>query len=88
MSNGRATEAQLDALHGLLTDALAEELRRAKEAAEGPDGKPIPHQLIDKVIKFLGLNGVDTPKAAPRKDTLAAELMDLDLDEIAAQRPN
>lgn len=81
---GRATELQLDALHGLLTDALAEELRRAKERADR-DGTPIPPALLDKVMKFLALNGVDTPAGSPRKDTLLAELQDLDLDRIAVE---
>jgi len=82
---GRATELQLDALHGLLTDALADELRRAKQRAD-ENGTPIPPQLLDKVMKFLALNGVDTPANSPRKDPLLAELQDLDLEALALQR--
>lgn len=90
MSTGRALEAALDALHGLVCEALTEELKRACEAAEDPDPEkrvPINPQLIDKVLKFLAQNGINAPKATPKVDALAAQLEDLDLDELAA-RPN
>jgi hypothetical protein len=87
----RATEAQLDALHGLLAGALADELQAAIERSrdvydpEDPKklirkGEPINPQLLDKVMKFLGQNGVDSPAQSERKDHLAGVLRDLDLD--------
>ena len=90
----RATEAQLDALHGLLAGALADELGAAIERShdwvddEGHPhrGEPINPQLLDKVMKFLGQNGVDSPAQSERKDRLAGFLQDLDLDQ-EAQKP-
>lgn len=78
---GRGTEFQLDALHGLLTDALTEELKAAMEAVD-EDGKPVPinPQLLDKVMKFLTSNGVTAPKGAPKIDKLAAELANIEVD--------
>lgn len=88
---GRATEAQLDALHALLAGALADELKAAIDRSKdsvGADGEPIRGepinpQLLDKVMKFLGQNGVDSPTQSARKDTLRGVLQDLDLDEEA-----
>jgi hypothetical protein len=87
----RATEAQLDALHGLLAGALADELQAAIERSkdwtddEGKThpGQPINPQLLDKVMKFLGQNGVDSPAQSERKDRMAGLLRDLDLDAEA-----
>lgn len=94
----RATEHQLDALHGLLAGALKDELAAAIERSrdwvddEGKPqrGEPINPQLLDKVMKFLGQNGVDSPAQSERKDALAGVLKDLDLDAEAqrAGRPN
>lgn len=89
----RATEAQLDALHGLLAGALADELGSAiarsrpwvDEEGRTQKGEPINPQLLDKVMKFLGQNGVDSPAQSARKDVLADKLRDLDLDQEAQQ---
>ena len=89
---GRATEIALDALHGLLAGALKSELEAALAGAQpgedGTPGEPINPQLFDKVMKFLGQNGIDTPQAAPRIDALASVLMDIDLDAELASRPH
>lgn len=85
MSTGRALESALDALHGLVADALTDELRRAMEAAE-TEGEAISPQLLDKVLKFLAQNGVNAPAAAPKVDRLAQELEDLDLDNVISLR--
>lgn len=80
----RGTEAQLDALHGLLTGALQEELEAAMEAARRTENPiPINPQLLDKVMKFLIANGVSAPKSSPKIDALARTLEDLDLDAEA-----
>ncbi|RVU03497.1 hypothetical protein EOE18_15350 [Novosphingobium umbonatum] len=86
---GRASESLLDALHGMLAGALTDELKRAMEAVDS-DGVPVPinPQLLDKVMKFLAQNGVDAPKSAPRVDTLAAQLAEVNLDDVALGRPN
>ncbi|PXA70415.1 hypothetical protein DMC25_27080 [Caulobacter sp. D4A] len=76
---GRASEAALDALHGLLAGALKDELEAAMLASK-TENTPINPQLLDKVMKFLAQNGVDTPQAAPRVDALAATLQDIDLE--------
>lgn len=88
---GRASESALDALHGLLAGALADELKRAIDARD-TDGNAVPinPQLLDKVMKFLAQNGVDAPAAAPRVDKLAETLsgLNVDLDAHALGRPN
>lgn len=84
--SGRGLEAQLDALHGLLTDALRDELQAALKRARENPGDPdfaVSPQLLDKVMKFLAQNGVNAPASSPKVDALAAELVDLDLDELA-----
>jgi hypothetical protein len=88
---GRATEAQLDLLHGLLAGALKDELERALASARDPENPtPINPQLLDKVMKFLAQNGVDAPKGSPKVDALADTLaaLDVDLDAEAMGRPN
>lgn len=87
VSSGRALEAALDAMHGLVADALIVELRshlRLLEASKDSD-EPymIPPQFLDKVLKFLSQNGINAPKAAPKVDALAQTLHDLDLDQMA-----
>lgn len=82
---GRATEAQLDLLHGLLSGALQEELERALEASRRlEDPVPVNPQLLDKVLKFLAQNGVNAPASSPKIDALASKLADLDLDRIGS----
>ena len=94
--SGRALEAAVDALHGLVCGALQDELTRAMRFSAGiPEGDPefpagvpptpINPQLIDKVLKFLANNGVSAPRATPKVDALAATLKDLDLDAEAAR---
>lgn len=91
MSAGRALEAALDAMHGLVADALTTELRahlRMLDATkDSNEPYSIPPQFLDKVLKFLAQNGVNAPASTPRVDALAMELRDLDLDELAS-RPN
>lgn len=87
MSRGRGLEAQFDALHGLLTDALQHELEAALALSQREeDPVPINPQLIDKIMKFLKDNGVAAPQGSPKVDRLAIELRDLDLDEVSAER--
>ncbi len=91
MSAGRALEAALDAMHGLVAESLITELQmhlRLLRAGENSD-EPymIPPQFLDKVLKFLAQNGINAPKQAPRVDALAATLADLDLDAEATRRP-
>ena len=90
---GRATEDALDALHGLLSGALSDELAaaiaRSKDTRDDDGrlvpGQPINPQLLDKVMKFLASNGVNAPASSPRVDRLATQLEDLDLDAEASR---
>ena len=85
--SGRASESQLDLLHGLLTAALTDELKSAiKRAMDPVNPQPLNPQLLDKAIKFLKDNGVSAPASSPKVDRLAATLEDLDLDAIALER--
>lgn len=88
---GRASESQLDLLHGLLAGALKDELMRAIEARDEDGNRlPINPQLLDKVMKFLTQNGVDAPASAPRVDALAntLSLLDVDMEAHALGRLN
>ena len=86
--SGRALEAAVDALHGVICGALGDELDRAITRARSDPSDPslaINPQLIDKVLKFLSQNGVSAPRSTPKVDALAAQLADLDLDGEAHQ---
>lgn len=90
MSGGRALEAALDAMHGLIAEALVNELRmhmrRLDDTKNSDEPYMIPPQFLDKVLKFLSQNGINAPKSAPRVDALAVTLQDLDVDEMMAPR--
>jgi hypothetical protein len=77
----------MDLLHGLVATSLTEELQRAAERAalpkDDPNYAPLNPQLIDKCLKFLKDNGIDAPKSNKKVDTLAIELGQLDLDDVA-----
>lgn len=92
----RANSDVMDMLHGLAATALTEEIQRSIEASrqpkqieidgqlvDNPDYAPLNPQVIDKALKFLKDNGIDAPKANKKVDTLAMELADLDLDDVA-----
>lgn len=83
---GRAGSDLMDMIHGLVADGLSQELRRAMSATD-EDGNPVPinPQLLDKAMKFLKDNGIDAPKSSPKVDSLAAQLADLDLDDVAVE---
>lgn len=88
--SGRALEAAVDALHGVVCGALGDELDRAITRARANPDDPdcaINPQLIDKVLKFLAQNGVSAPRSTPKVDALAFQLADLNLEAEAA-RPN
>lgn len=82
----RASADLMDMLHGLVADGLKQELQRAMEARD-EDGNPVPinPQLLDKAMKFLKDNGIDAPKSSPKVDSLALQLAELDLDEVAVE---
>jgi hypothetical protein len=89
---GRATDALMDQLHGEVTTALIDEIKtRDDEVVLGisKDGKPITGRkgispaMVAAAIKMLKDNGVDAPaRLSPKVDALAAELADLDLDDV------
>lgn len=73
-------------LAGALADELAAAMERSRDrVVDGKTvpGEPINPQLLDKVMKFLGMNGVAAPEKSPRVDRLASTLADLDLDAEA-----
>ena len=82
----RASADLMDMLHGLVADGLKQELERAMTATD-EDGSPLSlnPQLLDKAMKFLKDNGIDAPKSSPKVDALAAQLADLDIDEVAIE---
>lgn len=86
----RATETMLEALHGLLAGALTDELERAMSAKdEGGKAVPINPQLLDKVMKFLKDNGIDSPGRANKQvNSLIEKLGNLDLDDEAMSLRN
>ena len=51
-----------------------------------PEYRPLNPQLIDKVLKFLKDNGIDSPAKSAAINGLAQALDDLDLDQIGAMQ--
>jgi hypothetical protein len=99
----RATDQAFDALHALLIDSMADELRRNWERAKKPRMIPDPNDATKLVLnpeweplspKLLGViraalkdNGIDTPATSKRFDSLLGQLKDMDPDEMANLRP-
>jgi hypothetical protein len=82
----RATSDALDAIHGLVAGALADELKAAMELANHSDPElrqPINPQLLDKAMKFLKDNAITAPANNKPLADLASQLGDLDLDDEA-----
>lgn len=82
----RATSDALDAIHGLVAGALADELKAAMELANHNDPElrqPINPQLLDKAMKFLKDNAITAPANNKPLADLASQLGDLDLDDEA-----
>lgn len=83
----RATEELMDMLHQLTAKTLLEEIKAAVSAKD-EDGNPVPvnPQLIDKALKMLKDNHITAPATNKPLNTLADELMslDVDLDQAAA----
>lgn len=91
----RGTDQALDALHGILAEALTEEITRSLGRASEPlqikddEGKLIRNpayaalspQLLAQAIKFLKDNGIDAPTSSPRISNLERALAELDPDE-------
>lgn len=84
----RATSDTLDQLHLLTADALERELKRAlKRATDNPD-KPefaVSPQLLDKLMKFLAMNGVTAAATSPRFDEMKGVLEKIDIDAEMAR---
>jgi len=92
----RASSDAMDRLHASVAILLTEELKRAKVAAEqprtifvaekgeqpNPAFSPLNPQLLDKVLKFLKDNGIDSPAKNAAINGLAMVLDDLDLDNL------
>ncbi|HEV7270721.1 hypothetical protein [Pseudoxanthomonas sp.] len=71
---GRATDEQLDALHGLLGETLLDEFNRYISK-----GEPIPPQFFSQVLKYLKDNGIDAPSRAVKlRDRLADTMPNFD----------
>lgn len=82
----RATSDALDAIHGLVAGALADELKAAMELANHEDPElrqAINPQLLDKAMKFLKDNAITAPANNKPMSDLASQLGDLDLDDEA-----
>lgn len=100
MASNRTTDERFDALHGIVADALIEQINAWKEGRlvdfgrvhggeEGKDYvKVLPPALIAQAIKFLKDNGIDTPAQTGSKvDTLKGTMPDFgDSDNVVAIR--
>lgn len=87
----RASDDAFDELHGLVADALIEQITAWKEGRlvdfgrvnggeKGEDYvKVLPPALIAQAIKFLSENGIDSPaKTGNKVDTLKNSMPDFD----------
>jgi hypothetical protein len=71
---GRATQAELEALHALVADLLLKELK-----ARRAEGKPGSSRLVSVAASFLKANGIDKPHLIHSQiDELLQHLPDLD----------
>ncbi len=71
---GRATDEQLDELHGLLGETLLNELNRYIASKD-----PVPPQFVAQVLKYLKDNGIDAPSRAVKlRDRLADSMPDFE----------
>ncbi|WP_406853349.1 hypothetical protein WEU32_06850 [Brevundimonas sp. BH3] len=89
----RASESELDKLHGLLATGISAELARAIERAEAnPDDpdKAISAALLNQVTNFLKLTGVTAPASSKRVKDVEDQLAELgvDVDNVVAMRSN
>lgn len=100
----RASDAAFDALHALFVEGMTEEFKRELEAARkprfmqdpddatkiipNPEWAPLSAKLMAVIRATLKDNGIDVPATSKRFDGLVNELKDLDLDDVASQRPN
>jgi hypothetical protein len=76
----RATNELFDTLHGLLTEAMIEDLKRYRQNKEG-----IPPAFLAQCIKLLKDNGIDSPaRAVKMLDTLKGSLPDFEFADGSA----
>lgn len=74
---GRATQSDLEELHGLLAEVLVNEIR--KQRAKSGGRRNGSSRFMGVALAFLKLNGITTPAASQRAiDELLSEMPDLD----------
>jgi hypothetical protein len=85
VTSGRGSESSLDSLHGLVALTLTEQIKQytdGKMFSIDKEGNkcplPIPAALLAQALKFLSDNGIDSPAALPRLDTLKRALPKFD----------
>lgn len=99
MATKRTSDAQFDSLHGLVADALIEQINAWKESRLVDyklvkDGEEfttyiqvLPPALLAQAIKFLKDNGIDQPaKAGNRVDTLKEAMPEFDDNNVVQLR--
>jgi hypothetical protein len=100
MTSKRTTDDAFNELHGIVADALIEQIKAWKEdrlvdyklVKDGDEVttyvKVLPPALIAQAIKFLKDNGIDTPAQTGSKvDTLKDSMPDFgDADNVVAIR--
>lgn len=82
----KATETQVDDLHGLVAETLIEQIAAYKRGEvfeldrEGNKiALPMPPALLAQAIKFLKDNGIDSPQRAQKvRDALAGRMPEFD----------
>ena len=99
MASKRTSDDNFDALHGLVADALIEQInawkdRRLVDWMLVKDGEKtttyvqvFPPALLAQAIKFLKDNGIDQPaKAGNKVDTLKETMPDFDDSNVVVMR--
>lgn len=73
----RASEDKLDGLHLIVTDTIVDEI-----AGYTCRNEPVPPALLAQAIKFLQINGIDSPVRAQKvRDALAGRMPEFDPEE-------
>lgn len=80
MAGGKATTDMMDLLHGLMAEAMTEDLKRELETVRENGGTVSP-KLYGVIRAFLKDNGIDAPASSPRFSPLVDQLRSIDVGD-------
>lgn len=84
-ADGLARNLRANRLPRMIVDPTDE---AGKRTIPNPEWEPLDTKLLAVIRATLKDNGIDVPATSKRFDSLVGQLKDLDLDDVAASRPN